>query len=61
MKYKDLEVKNLTSLLKLHIFCLCVRDFLKNLTTNFDKTLHVAQAGPKEGFGTIGMCRYPLV
>ena len=35
--------------------------YLKNRTTNFDETLHVAQACPKEHFSTIGMSRYPLV
>ena len=35
--------------------------FLRNLTTNFDETLHVAQACPEEGFGTIFRSRYPLV
>ena len=34
--------------------------YLKNLTTNFDKTLHVAQAWPKEGFKIVCMPRYPL-
>ena len=35
--------------------------YLKNRTTNFDETLHVAQACPEEGYRTIGMSRYPLV
>ena len=35
--------------------------YLKNWYTNFDETLHVAQACPKEGYRTIGMSRYPLV
>ena len=35
--------------------------FLKNLTTNFDETLHVAQACTEEGYRTIGMSRHPLI
>ena len=31
--------------------------YLKNWYTNFDETLHVAQAYPKKGFGTIGMSK----
>ena len=49
------------SLLKLHIVCLFDRNFLQNRFADFDETLHVAQACPGEGFGTIGMSMYPLV
>ena len=35
--------------------------FLRNLTTNFDETLHVAQVCTEEGFKIGGMSRYPLV
>ena len=35
--------------------------FLRNLTTNFDETLNVAQACTEEGFRIGGMSRYPLV
>ena len=35
--------------------------YLKNGTTNFDETLHVDQACPKEGFRTTGMSGYSLV
>ena len=38
-----------------------VAKYLKNMTTNFDEILHVAQACPEEGYRTIGMSRYPLV
>ena len=38
-----------------------VTRFLRNLTPNFDETLYVVQAYTEEGFGTIGMPRYPLV
>ena len=41
---------------------LCLDPFLlKNGTTDFDETLHVAQACPEEGFKIGGMSRYPLV
>ena len=32
--------------------------YLKNSYTNFDETLHVAQACPEEGHRTIGMSSY---
>ena len=35
--------------------------FLRNLTTNFDETLHVAQVCTEEGFKIGVMSRYPLV
>ena len=38
-----------------------VAKYLKNVTTNFDETLHVAQACSEEGFGTIGMSGYSPV
>ena len=36
-------------------------NYIRNTTDDFNETLHVGQACPKKGFGTIGMCRYPLV
>ena len=35
--------------------------YLKNQTTNFDETLHVAQAYPEEGYRTIGISGYSPV
>ena len=35
--------------------------FLRNLTTNFDEILHVAQACTEEGFGTTGTSGYSPV
>ena len=47
-----------TTLTKIAQSLFPVTRLLQNPTTNFDETLHVAQAYPKEGF--IGMSRYPL-
>ena len=35
--------------------------FLQKPTTNFDETLHVVQACPKEGFSTTGTSGYSPV
>ena len=61
--FREINLQHLLFIrkIKLHKVCLFVRDFLKNGTTDFDETLHVGQACPKEGFGTTGMSRYPLI
>ena len=45
----------------MNVRLLVVPLYLRNLTTNFDITFHVAQVYIEEGFKIGGMSRYPLV